>query len=542
MSAGEVRSAVRRRPSGEPPPLPRSSRLGPTLWGLAIVLAIGAVVAIAAQAADEVPRIGDAVLDSFADLRTAALTDVAKVVNALTSFTAVMILRGVVVAVLLVTKRFRHLVVFLATFVLVDWLVTRVLFAALPPPSTSALVETTTYSFPSRPVSALAITLCSACFVLAPAGRARRAARIAAGVTLAVVVAAGLYLATGYPAAMIYSVLLAFAASAAAFLWWAPDEAFPIRSGTSGPSAHLDLSGERGTAVVRAMADQLGLSVTKVEPFGLEGSGGSSPLRMTLEDGTRVFGKIYSTGHVRADRWYRIGRTLLYGRLEDETPIGSVRRLATSEDYALRFLRDAGVPVSRPYGIVELTPNAEYMIVMGFFEGAKNLGDSDIDDTVIDEGVLLVRTFWDTGVAHRDVKPANLLVQNGHLQLVDVSAFEIRPSPWRQAVDLANMLLTLAVRSDPERVYERATRVFTPEEIAEGMAASHGPTIPSELAAKMKADGRPLLQRFRELAPPAPDVRIQRWSAQRVALMAIAVGGALLLIGLFVDSLRAGLT
>ena len=52
------------------------------------------------------------------------------------------------------------------------------------------------------------------------------------------------------------------------------------------------------------------------------------------------------------------------------------------------------------------------------------------------------------------------------------------------------MLLTLAVRSDPERVYERATRVFTPEEIAEGMAASHGPTIPSELAAKMKAGVR----------------------------------------------------
>ena len=134
------------------------------------------------------------------------------------------------------------------------------------------------------------------------------------------------------------------------------------------------------------MRDQLGLVVTEVEPFGLEGSGGSSPLRMTLEDGSRTFGKIYSTSHVRADRWYRIGRTILYGQLEDETPIGSVRRLVILEDYALRFLRDAGIRVARSYGIVELTPNAEYMLVTEFFEHAKTLGDSEVDEVVIDEG------------------------------------------------------------------------------------------------------------------------------------------------------------
>jgi hypothetical protein len=86
--------------------------------------------------------------------------------------------------------------------------------------------------------------------------------------------------------------------------------------------------------------------------------------------------------------------------------------------------------------------------------------------------------------------------------LVDVSALEVRPSPWRQAVDLSNMLLTLALRSDPERVYARATRVFTPDEIAEAFASAVGLTIPTELQTKMKADGRPLLEVFRRLAPP----------------------------------------
>ena len=153
----------------------------------------------------------------------------------------------------------------------------------------------------------------------------------------------------------------------------------------------------------------------------------------------------------------------------------------------------------------------------------------------------MVRTFWDIGVAHRDIKPANLLVKDGHLQLVDVSGLEVRPSPWRQAVDLSNMLLTLALRTNPERVYARATRVFSPDEIAEAFACAVGLTVPTELQAKMKADGRPLLERFRQLAPARERVSIQRWSTQRLLLTAGAALGTLLLVGFFLDSLRAGL-
>jgi hypothetical protein len=57
----------------------------------------------------------------------------------------------------------------------------------------------------------------------------------------------------------------------------------------------------------------------------------------------------------------------------------------------------------------------------------------------------------------------------------------------------------------------------------------------------MKADGRPLLERFRQLAPPRQQVSIQRWSAQRLTLTGAALLGTLLLVGLFLDSLRAGL-
>jgi tRNA A-37 threonylcarbamoyl transferase component Bud32 len=458
----------------------------------------------------------------------------------LTSMATVMGLRWIAVIVLLVQRRVRHAVVFVLTFVGMDWAVARLLHVDLPRPTATPIEPAAAYAFPSPAVAALAITLFSAVMAFTTRGRARRNGLLAAVLLLALVIFGRLYLGSDLFTGSVYAVALAAGVATVMFRWLAPEESFPVADHRGSVAAHLDLGGERRTAIVRAMADQLGLTVVGVEPFGLEGSGGSSPLRMTLADGTRLFGKIYSSSHERADRWYRIGRTILYGQLEDETPTGSVRRLAAYEDYALRFLDDHGVPVAHPYGVVELTPSHEYLVVTELFEDAAKLGDPAVDDTVIDDGLRLVRTMWDIGVAHRDIKPANLLVCGGQLQLVDVSNLQIRPSPWRQAVDLANMMLTLALVTYPERVYAIAQRYFTPAEIAEAFASTEALTIPTELQARLKRDGRPILQRYRALAPEHERISIQRWSARRVAIIAAAWLSASVVVTMFVDSLGAG--
>ena len=113
----------------------------------------------------------------------------------------------------------------------------------------------------------------------------------------------------------------------------------------------------------------------EIKPVGLKGSAGSTPLRLRVvdEDGRReyLFAKLYTKGHVRADRWYKLGRTILYGSLEDETPFQTVRRLVEYEDYALRLLREIGVRTAGPYGIVEITPEREYLLVTEFFDGRR---------------------------------------------------------------------------------------------------------------------------------------------------------------------------
>jgi hypothetical protein len=140
---------------------------------------------------------------------------------------------------------------------------------------------------------------------------------------------------------------------------------------------------------------------------------------------------------------------------------------------------------------------------------------------VIDDGLGIIRRLWDAGLAHRDIKPANLLVREGRLLLIDVAFVEARPSPWRQAVDLANLMLCLGLRSSPERVYRRALQYFTVEEITEGFAAARGLALPSQLRHLLRAQGRDLHAEFIRLLPSPPrPTRVQRWSARRVGLWA----------------------
>jgi hypothetical protein len=374
---------------------------------------------------------------------------------------------------------------------------------------------------PSSPIALFTVVLLSITYTLVVPGRPRTIAKIVVAVAVTALVFARLYLAVDHPLDILVGVALAVTVPLTAFRLFTPNDVFPVTYRRS-KTAHLDVGGARGEAIRRAVRDQLGLMVIALEPVGLEGSGGSTPLKLTVagDPDVRLFGKLLAMNHVRADRWYKLGRQILYGRLEDEAPFHSVQRLVEHEDYALRVLSDADIPTARPYGIVEITPSREYMLVTEFLLGAKEIGEADINDNVIDEGLIIIRKLWDAGLAHRDIKPANLLVRDGHVMVVDVAFVQIRPSPWRQAVDLANMMLVLAVRTDAERVYTRALQFFTPDEIGEAFAAARGIASPTQLRTAMKRDGRNLIAQFRKLAPEHPPISLQRWSIRRV-LMAV---------------------
>ena len=529
------RRGRQRRPSGAPPPLPRTIGTTGKAWlvlaGLAATFLV--LLPIFGQP-DAAARFETSVLEQLARLRTGWLTNIMRGINTVGAKWGTTTVAWALVVALVGFRRWRHLFTFLGSFTVLAIVgTTLVNNVARPRPYGVEIIgRWGGFSMPSPPVAVFSLILVGIVYSLVVPGRPRQWAKWAIAGILVVFAFARMYLGVDHPSDIVYGVILGVAIPLLAYRWFTPNEAFPV-SYRRAKKAHLDVTGERGVAIQRAIEDQLGLTILEVKPVGLAGSGGSTPLRLQVEGGSApyLFAKLYAKSHVTADRWYKLGRTILYGALEDEGPFHSVRRLVEYEDYALRVLRDADIPTAAAYGIVEITPEREYMLVTEFVDGGAEIGEADVvvDDRVIDAGLMLVRKLWDAGLAHRDIKPANLLVRDSQVYLIDPFFVQVRPSPWRQAVDLANMMLVLAVRSDPDRVYEHALKFFTPDEIAEAFAATRGVASPTQLRAAMKQDGRDLLASFRALAPERRPIAIQRWNVRRFAL-AIAVVVALLLI------------
>ena len=520
---GAVRRTKRqRRPTGAPPPLPRRITVTNTAWLLLVVVTVGGGFLAAADTPWR--RAGDQLstwlLHLAAAIRTPWLTHVAQGINV-----AVLdwqpVIGIVVVLATMAFRRWRHLAVLLFSLffleIVVSWIYDGL---SRPRPYGVWIIGSWDgYSAPAPVVAALTFFLMGAVYCLVVPGRPRSYAKAVAAAVVAVFCLSRLYLAVDHPDDVLFGVALGVAIPVTAFRFFTPNEVFPVVY-RRGRTAHVDVTGRRGAAIRQAVLDQLGLTVLEIKPVGLASSAGSTPLRLTVEGDPdqHLFAKLYTRGHVRADRWYKLWRTIQYGALEDEHPFSSVKQLTQYEDYALRLLRDAGIRTPAPHGIVEITPEREYLLVTEFFTGAVEIGEAEVDDGLIDQGLLLIRKLWDAGLAHRDMKPGNLMVRDGQLLLIDVAFAQVRPSPWRQAVDLGNMMLVLAVRTSPERVYRRALAYYTPDELAEAFAATRGVASPTQLRSSVKRDPRDLLGEFRALAPPRPPIALQRWGARRVAL------------------------
>jgi membrane-associated phospholipid phosphatase len=526
------RTGRQRRPTGAPPPLPRRLAATTAAWvALAAILVAGAFLA-----SERTPwraaldRVSTWILQQLATVRTPWLTHAANGINVAGLYWSP-VAGMTVVLLIMVFRRWRHLLVLLFCLffleIVVSWIYNGL---TRPRPFGVPIIGAWDgYSAPSAPVAAVTFFLMGAVYCLVVPGRLRSYAKAGAAAVVAVFCLARLYLAVDHPDDVVFGVALGVAVPLAAFRFFTPNEVFPVVY-RRGRTAHVDVTGRRGAAIRQAVHDQLGLAVLEATPVGLESSSGSTPLRLTVEGDPDqpLFGKLYTRAHVRADRWYKLWRTILYGALEDEHPFSSVRQLAQYEDYMLRLLRDHAVHTAVPYGIVEITPEREYLLVTEFFAAAVEIGEAQVDDNIIDQGLLLIRNLWDAGIAHRDIKPGNLMVRDGQLLLIDVSFAQVRPSPWRQAVDLGNMMLVLAVRTDPGRVYRRALSYFTPDELAEAFAATRGVASPTQLRAFLKRDPRDLLGEFRSLAPPRRPITLQRWGTRRVVLAASVAAAAII--------------
>ena len=197
---------LRRRPSGDPPPLPKPAWWPRYVVLLIVTVALGVLIGWWYEASASTPD--SAVMRWLAEHRTDWVTDVARFFSRLARQPSILVMRIALLVILVVYKRWRHLAVALLSFLLMDLLVVRLSTELTAPPDVLVPPGSGVYHFPAFAIASLSITLWAMVVTLAPAGKSRDAASLAAIVLGVLVVLARAYLGTTYPLAGLYSLLL----------------------------------------------------------------------------------------------------------------------------------------------------------------------------------------------------------------------------------------------------------------------------------------------------------------------------------------------
>jgi hypothetical protein len=296
-----LRSPRQRRPTGAAPPLPYRLQTSGIGWLVAAVVLVGLTLAVFAHGlrgpAVPVTVLDDAGVRWLAGLQVPGLHALLRgLVRGSSWWVLFMLSLGLPLA-LLVLRRWRHLIVWLVAWNLGGFVIGLVAMTARRPRPFAVELQSSWggWAMPSLPVAILTGTLIGVLYGLVPEGRWRNTGKGVAATLVAMVAVARIALGTDAPTDVLVAVGIGVTIPLLAFRRFAPNEVFPITY-HRGRSAHLDIGGARGQAIRRALHDQLGLTVKDIQPFGLSGSAGSTPLRITMagDPPTILFGKLYA--------------------------------------------------------------------------------------------------------------------------------------------------------------------------------------------------------------------------------------------------------
>ena len=189
---------------------------------------------------------------------------------------------------------------------------------------------------------------------------------------------------------------------------------------------------------------------------------GSRPFQAVADDGRALFVKVFGSDHRDADLLYRAWRGIRLRGVGDTRPAASLFKAVEHEALLGVMAERAGVAVPH-VGQVIRAEDGSVLLTMELVAGQSL--DHVPADRITDQ---LARSVWHEvgrlhqgGIAHRSLHGTNIMIsQDGSPRLVDFSFAELAASSRQRAIDVAELLTSLAGRIGPDRAVAAAAAVI----------------------------------------------------------------------------------
>ncbi|MEV0730725.1 flippase-like domain-containing protein [Polymorphospora sp. NPDC050346] len=281
--------------------------------------------------------------------------------------------------------------------------------------------------------------------------------------------------------------------------------------------------------IQRALRDQ-GVDVARLEAVDGDARG-SRPWKAVTGDGRHLFVKVTGGEQRDADWLYKLYRRIRYRNIADEPPYLTAGQKTEHEALMSLLAERAGV---RTPGVVTIAtgPDGDGVLVQPFVD-ARSLDASGTPPSpaVLADACRQVALLHRAGLAHRDLRAANILRDDSRVHLVDLSFGAGNATPDQRARDLVELLVTLAGLAGAAPAVTAAVEQLGPEAVADSLPYLQRPLL-SRAGRGILHDHPDLLteihDRIVERCPdhddrPAPVVRVTRRSLFLLVMLGLLV-------------------
>jgi glycosyltransferase 2 family protein len=213
-----------------------------------------------------------------------------------------------------------------------------------------------------------------------------------------------------------------------------------------------------------------GLPVTGVEPAAVEAKG-SRPFTAAAGDGEPLFIKVLGSDQRDADLLYRAWRFIRLREVGDTRPAASLIQAVEHQALAAVMAGQAGMAVPAVRQVIK-TADGSALLAMARVDGRSldRIPGQDMSDTMLRELWQQVDGLHRARIAHRSLRAANVVADRaGRPWIVDFSFSELGATRRQMALDVAELLASLAAMVGAGRAVGSAVAVIGPDGVADAV-------------------------------------------------------------------------